>query len=57
MTILIGILLYSVCVMFFCALTRANGRDETETLIAPKREERFEPAPARGTVHAREIQL
>jgi len=58
MAILIGILLYVVCVLFFCALTRANAREETESLVVPKRAEgRYEPAPAGGAVHAREAQL
>ena len=55
MSILLGILLYGFCVLFFCALTRANGVDDPEPFAKPKRaEERFEPVSARGAVHAPE---
>ena len=58
MSILFGILLYGLCVLFFCALTRANGIDDAETFVSPKRiEERFEPVSARGVVHAPEARL
>jgi hypothetical protein len=58
MTILIGILLYGFCVLFFCALTRANGSDDAEAAFHPHRaEERFEPVSARGAVHAPEARL
>ena len=60
--ILLGILLYGLLVLFFCALTRANGQDDMEpslhqTLHPTRAEERYEPVPARGTVHARELHL
>ena len=64
--ILFGILLYGLCVLFFCALTRANGPEDAEpplhqtlnqTPHQTRAEERFEPVPARGAVHAREARL
>jgi len=55
MSILIGILLYTLCVLFFCALTRANGVDDLEPFANPKRaNERFEPVSARGAMRAPE---
>jgi hypothetical protein len=65
--ILLGILLYGLLVLFFCALTRANGPEEEanlhqtlqtlQTLQPTRAEERFEPVSARGAVHAREVHL
>jgi hypothetical protein len=58
MIILLGILLYGLCILFFCALTRANRVDDTEPLIGPRRvDERFEPVSARSAVHAPEARL
>jgi hypothetical protein len=64
MAILLGILLYFLCVSFFCALTRANGQDDAEqpTSLHPalhqaRAEEHYEPVSARGAVHAREARL
>ena len=55
MSILLGILLYVLCVLFFCALTRANGADEPDSVAKPRHaEERFEPKPAHGAVRAPE---
>jgi hypothetical protein len=55
MSILLGILLYVLGVLFFCALTRANGADEPDTVAKARRaEESFEPQPARGAVRAPE---
>jgi hypothetical protein len=55
MSILLGILIYFLCVLFFCALTRANGADEPDALTKPRRaDERFEAEPARVVVRAPE---
>jgi hypothetical protein len=57
--ILLGILLYGLLVLFFCALTRANGPEEETnlhpTLHQTRAEESYEPVSARGAVHAREV--
>ena len=67
MTVIVfGIVLYGLCVLFFCALTRANGPEDAEPTLhqtphqtqhQTRAEERFEPVPARGAVHARELRL
>ena len=57
MSIPLGILLYALCIVFFCTLTRANGVDDPEPLASPKRAaDRFEPMSARGSVRAPEAQ-
>ena len=56
--ILLGILLYGFCILFFCALTRANGPDDAEPIIQLRRaEERYEPVSARAEMHAEEARL
>jgi hypothetical protein len=58
MSILLGILLYAFCVLFFCALTRANGVEDAEPFAQPKRAEApFEPVTAPGVVHELEMHL
>ena len=58
MSILLGILLYGFCVLFFCALTRANGVEDADPFAQPKRaEERFEPVTAPGVAHELEAHL
>jgi hypothetical protein len=58
MSILLGILLYGFCVLFFCALTRANGVEDAEPFAQPGRaEERFEPVTSRGVAHELEANL
>jgi hypothetical protein len=55
MSIQLGIVLYAVCIVFFCTLTRANGVDDPVPSASPKRaDERFEPVSARGAVRAPE---
>ena len=56
MSILLGILLYGLGVLFFCTLTGANGSDEAhESFATVKRaDERFEPVRAHAAVHAPE---
>ena len=58
MSVLLGILLYGVCVLYFCALTRANGVEDAEPFAQPKRsEEQFEPVTASGLGHELEAHL
>jgi hypothetical protein len=58
MSILLGILLYGFCVLFFCALTRANGVEDAEPFAQPFRaEERFEPVTAPGVAPELEAHL
>jgi hypothetical protein len=55
MSFLIGFLVYVFGVLFFCALTRANGPDPDEAGALPRRiEERFGPAPRRSGLPAPE---
>ena len=56
MSILLGVLLYALGVLFFCALTRANGSDEAHEpfLNARRSDERFAPVRPHAAAHAPE---
>jgi hypothetical protein len=55
MSILLGILGYALCILFFCALTRANGVDDPEPFAKPRHaNERFEPVSTRRAARAPE---
>ena len=57
MSILLGVLLYGICVLYFCALTRANGVEDAEPFAPKRAEERFERVTASGMGHELEAHL
>jgi hypothetical protein len=58
MSILIGVLLYALCIAWLCALTGANRLDETERSPMLRRsEEEPEVVPAASAVSASEAHI
>jgi hypothetical protein len=58
MSILLGILVYASSVLYFCALTRANGADDPPPFASPPRAAgHLEPNPAAsGALRSPEMQ-
>jgi hypothetical protein len=55
MTVVIGLLLYALCIAWLCALTGANRLDGPEPASRPRASAApAEPAPAAGAVSASE---